>query len=209
MSDIEFRNKIVYFFLAASLSILIPAPGRFAYGLVLLLVFNFQIICGLLFSRLINFLNLNALKNALMAMEIVAVTIFCKQILVLICPIMALTLGFVMYLPVLSAAIIDFLYKETERSMKKDICQKMILSGSFSLLALLFFLIRDVFGYGTITMIAYKRIAVVTLPVNTSTISASSFLATIPGALLFLSLAFALYVMVRNKYTVLKRGEES
>lgn len=207
MIDIEFRNKIVYFFLAAALSMLVPAPGRFAYGFVLVIIFNFQIVCGLLFSRLVNTLKLNSLKNALMAMEIIASTIFCRQLLVLVCPVIALTLGFILYLPSLSAVVIDFLFKETEPSLGKDIGQKMLLSGSFSLFALFFFLIRDLFGYGTFTMIAYKHIAVFQLADMDNRISASSFLATIPGALLLLAFFFFLYVLIKNNYTVLKRSD--
>ncbi len=209
MTDIHFHDKVVYFFLAAALSILIPAPGRFAYGVALLLIFNFQIVTGLLFSRLINKLQLNSLKNALMAMEIIASTIFCKQVLVFICPVMALTLGFVVYLPALSATIIDFLFKENEHSLKKDVTLKMLLSGSFSLCALLFFLIRDIFGYGTFTMIAYKHIAVFSLFAFDKQISASSFLATIPGALLLLAFFFFVYVAVKNNYIVLKRSSQA
>ena len=209
MINLETADKIVYFFLAAALALLIPAPGRFAFGLVLILVFNFQIITSLLFSRLINILRLNSLKNALMAMEIIASTIFCKQIITLICPVVALTLGFILYLPAFSAIIIDFLYKETEPSMKKDIGNKMLLSGSFSVIAVIFFLIRDVFGYGTITMIAARRIAVFQLPFKTDTVYASSFLATIPGAILLLAFFFALYMLSRNRFAILKRSEEA
>ena len=209
MINLETADKIVYFFLAAALALLIPAPGRFAFGLVLILVFNFQIITSLLFSRLINILRLNSLKNALMAMEIIASTIFCKQIIPLICPVVALTLGFILYLPAFSAIIIDFLYKETEPSMKKDIGNKMLLSGSFSVIAVIFFLIRDVFGYGTITMIAARRIAVFQLPFKTDTVYASSFLATIPGAILLLAFFFALYMLSRNRFAILKRSEEA
>ena len=66
------KDKNVYFFVAAALAIIVPVPGRFAYGLLMLLLFNIQNVTGVLFCHLIAFFKLEDLKNSLVAIEMIA-----------------------------------------------------------------------------------------------------------------------------------------
>ena len=71
---------------------------------------------------------------------------------------------------------------------------------AFSAFALLFFLIRDVCGYGTITFPGRKDLVCLTLlAANADGIHFGVFLASIPGAVLLVFLVFFLVWQTRRK----------
>ena len=199
-------SRAFFFFLAASLSILVPTPGRFAFGVVMLLVFNIQLLSGILFSRLIAKLKLTNLQSVLTLIELVSITLLLKQLLILLCPVAALTLGFIMYLPAFSSTLIDILFKKSEPTLLQDLRVKLRLNALFSVVALVYFCLRDLIGYGTLTFIVKDRIAYVQLPFAVGDASLLSFFATIPGAFVLLAIALALYLVMSNRLMRIKRS---
>lgn len=197
------NNKKIYFYIASSLAMLIPVPGRFVYAIFMLLIFNVQMLSLTLLFHAINHLKLEYLKNSILVVEIVAITILFKQILSIICPVVALTLGFCIYLPTLTSVVLEFFFLDYSKGVKKHTLLNMRKSLLMSLFSLAYFFMRDIFGYGTITLPAWKRIIYIYLPFKAESTSASIFFATIPGSLAIIAVVLALYLKFKHKMLIL------
>lgn len=199
------KNNAFFTFLAASVAIIVPAPARFAYGLVLLAVFNIQIIIGTLFIHIIYKTNIESLKTSLLCFVLLSVSLLSKLILDFISPMTALTLGFLIYLPAVSTSLISYFYEKSEENLLNDLKINASQSLSFSGLALIVFLLRDILGYGTITLPASQGLFEISLPFRFSNYSAASFIASIPGSFIIVSLCFAVIVFIMNKINNIER----
>lgn len=197
------NNKLAYYYIASSLAILVPVPGRFAYGLVLLVLFNIQMILASVVFHVVEHLNLQVLRNSIIAFALIAVTIFYKQLLVIFCPSAALTLGFCIYLPALTSAVIEFFFTEYKKGIKAHLALTMKKSLVMSAFCLVYFLFRDLAGFGTFTFPVWKKIAVFHLPFNPETASASVFIATIPGSLVLISALLSIYLVFCRKMKII------
>ena len=205
-------NKKIYFYIASNLALLIPVPGRFAYALVLLVLFNVQMISVTLLFHAIHRLRIGNLQNSILALTIIALGIFYKQILTIFCPIIAFTLGFCIFLPTLASVIIEFFFLSYEHGLKSHLINNMKTALFMTIFALFFFLIRDIFGYGTFTLPAWKKLLVFHLPYNPNATGASVFLATVPGGLCLVSILLMAYIFIMNKLRIFSHapsaGEE-
>ena len=193
------RNKI-YFYLSCCLSMLIFVPGRFAFGLIILTAFNLLIASGPLTLYLLKISGLDGLKILLYPLVLIFITIVYRQIIIIICPVAALTLGLCMYFPTLSAAVFELFFRSTDPKPARDFKLCMKKSLRFTVFALLFFAIRDTAGYGTFTLPVFNDIYTMHLPFDPSSFSAASFLATIPGSLVLVSLIIAFQIITIDKY---------
>ncbi|MBR4464391.1 MAG: hypothetical protein IKS40_07225 [Treponema sp.] len=200
------KDKNVYFFVAAALAIIVPVPGRFAYGLLMLLLFNIQNVTGVLFCHLIAFFKLEDLKNSLVAIELIAVTILYKQLLVLLCPVAAFSLGFLLYLPALSSVIVEFSFKDNSLSLSEDLRKNCIRNLIFSVAALVVFLLRDIIGFGTITFPVWNKIATFHFVQSSHATYASAFIATVPGAFVIVALILFCYIYANRQFNRIERS---
>lgn len=186
------RNEL-YAYITASFALLVPVPGRLAYGIVLIAMLNLLMLCATLFRRLVPLLKLDGLHPVLIAVFLVAMTVLFKQWLICFSPLMALVLGFAVYMPAVSSFMIGYLYKKGPDSLVHELFRNMGQSGRFSLYALGFFLFRDVFGYGTVTL--PSRDGLLTLPLvkaGETAVHVGVFWASIPGALVLSALLVVL-----------------
>ena len=194
-------NKI-YFYIAANLAFLIPVPGRFAYAVIMLVLFNIQMATITLLFHAVHHMQLAEMRNAILSLTIVGLAIFYKQLLALYCPDAALTLGYCIFLPTLASVVIDFFFLDYKKGLKQHLTSNMIKSGTMTLFSLVFFLFRDIVGYGTLTLPSWKHITVLHVPYNPESTGASVFLATIPGSLVLISVLLALYIFFSKKFSV-------
>jgi Na+-translocating ferredoxin:NAD+ oxidoreductase RnfE subunit len=72
-----------------------------------------------------------------------------------------------------------------------------------TLFNLLFFCIRDILGYGTLTFPGWKSLVVIHLTSNPMRTDAGVFLATIPGSLCLIALLLALYIVGTKRINIL------
>lgn len=207
------NGKLVYYYIASSLAILVPIPGRFAFGLIEMILFNIQMLTIAVVFHSIAHLNLSHLKNSILTLALIAVTVMYKQLLIIICPIAALTLGFCIYLPALTTVVIEFFFAEYEKGIKEHLKNIMAKSLPMTVFCIIYFLLRDIIGYGTITLPSWKKLFVLRLFNENNSVSASTFMATIPGSLVFIALLLCIYLIYDKKRTILKsspvfKGEE-
>lgn len=199
-------SKKLYLYIAANLAFLIPVPGRFAYAVILLVLFNVLMATITLLFHAVHRMQLANMRNTVLTLAIVALGIFYKQLLIIVCPIAALTLGYCIFLPMLTSVIIEFFFLDYEHGLARHLAGNMRRSLALSLFMLLFFLFRDMLGYGTITLPGWKRLVVIHLPYNAEATGASVFLATIPGSLGLIAILLALYIFVANKFRIIENA---
>jgi|WetSurMetagenome_2_1015567.scaffolds.fasta_scaffold55086_2 hypothetical protein len=200
------NKKSIYIYIAASLAMIIPAPGRFAIGLVLVVELNFLMVFGTCFRYLLEKMNIGQLAVAILTILLIAATMLFRQVLVLCVPETALQLGFVIYLPTVSSFFIGYMFGNEIGTLAMDLKNYLYHSFSYSLFALLFFLFRDIVGFGTITYIS--SIGITEKVLFNRKITILSFFATIPGALVCAAVILIIYVFLINKAQVIERAEK-
>lgn len=195
-----------YTFIAASLAFLVPFPGRFVYGLVLVIELLFLMVIGTCVSSVANKIRLGELKTVLSLMAVVSFTIFYKHILILVQTEIAMTLGFLLYIPTASSFIIGYIFNKPEAGLLERLKENMIHTSNFAGFSLLFFLIRDILGYGTFTFFGKNHIIYEKVIFDSEGISVFSFFASIPGALLLCAVMLFIEVTISHKVQIIRKA---
>lgn len=87
-------NKYVYYiFTAISFSLLVAAPGRFAFGIIICAELFFLLLWGLLFSHITKLFKGEELNSIFTVVGLVFATVLYKQIIMWLFPLMALQIG--------------------------------------------------------------------------------------------------------------------
>lgn len=201
------KRRSVYVFVSTSLAMLIPSPGRFVYGLTLVLELNFLILFGLLANSLAKKLKMKEESSIIILGATIFGTILFKEIMMLLNPEIMLTLGFIIYLMPISYFFIGYLFNDNEKDFTKRLRFNFTHMLTFSIYALLFYLVRDIAGYGTITFFASNFAISEKILLNPERIGGLSILATIPGAMILSSLLLFIHITIRNKYNIIKNAE--
>lgn len=200
-------NKQIYnIFTVISFALLIASPGRFAFGLIICAELFFLAICGLIVSALLEKLNLNQFKSILTIITLIFSTILYKQIIMWLFPLIALQLSFVFYLPAISSYMIGMIYKNDS---KIKFSENIKIISFFSIFALVFYLIRDILGFGSFTFPTLNGIFELIL-FNPKTLSWSVFFASMPGALFLVSVSILIFVCIQKRFNIIERiGDEN
>ncbi|MCQ2588843.1 MAG: hypothetical protein MJ179_00305 [Treponema sp.] len=201
------KRRSIYVFVSTALAMLVPSPGRFVYGLALVLQLNLVMLIGILINSLTKTLKLEEESSVILLGSTVFTTILFRQIMVLINPEVVLTLGFVIYLMPISFFFLGYLFSDVEDPLGKRLKFTFSHILTFSVYALLYFLIRDVFGYGTITYFGSGFNIVEKVLLDPEKVSIFSLLASIPGSLLFSAVVLFIHIVVRNKSNIIKNVE--
>jgi hypothetical protein len=204
----------IFLDIALTLALLVPAPGRFAFGLIMVSEFIILVVSGIFMQYLIQISHIEAFEPVLMMSFYIFMAILFKEFLVLLSPVMALQLGFIIYFPALSSFSVNYFFEDLSILHLKDTLKiKLGYAGSFSLGAILAFLFRDIVGYGTLTLPVHygmKQISVF----SSDSFSSFVFFATIPGAVILFLLVIWLirYVNYKlnctEKLLTIQKGEE-
>ena len=104
------KRRSIYVFITAALAILIPAPGRFVYGLTLLIEVMFILLFGSLMNNLIKKLKLESLEKFFTLLFVISGTIFFRQLMILFQPEVVLNLGFMIYIVPVSLYTIGYVF---------------------------------------------------------------------------------------------------
>jgi len=196
------KNNSIYSFIAISLTLLVPVAGRFAYAIVLVLAINIFLLFGTLFRKLIYKIHLQPLQPVLMSIFLIGLAIFYKQLLIIYSPVIALTLGFSIYVSAFSSFKIGSLYKKSEQNLSFEISENMKAGFKFSIFALCFFLFRDIFGYGTISFPIREGLACIKLRSDSKLFASGVFWSSIPGALILIALIFVISAYINKRIQI-------
>ncbi|MBO5607850.1 MAG: hypothetical protein J5930_08150 [Treponema sp.] len=192
-------NKNIFMYLSVALILLIPFPGRFAYGLVAVIQLNILLISGLAFRELLVRLKMEELQSQLICILLIFLSILFKLILTAVSPVMALTAGYAMYMPAVSVFVLTQLFDKQTVPLIVCIQRTMKKSLSVSLVMLAIFLVRDLIGYGTVTFPSSSGLAAVKIiPWAAESSSVGVFVASIPAALIIIGLLLILFSIVQT-----------
>lgn len=201
------KQKSLYIYIAAYLAILIPLPGRFIYGLILMIELMLLTNIGTLINSLVKKFKLTDIRSAIIMITLISFVILFRQILIIAYSEMALTLGFYIYLPAVSIFQIHFLFDDMDNSLKIRLQDNNKKTFVFSFSSLFFFLFRDIASYGTFTFFGKNHQMYEKVIFNPDKIGIFSFFATIPGALILAGLVLFVQIIFRNKFRIIKNSE--
>jgi hypothetical protein len=188
------NNNKIFACLASCLAIILPVPGRIVFGIFVLIHFILTVMLTTLLSHAIRQLKMESLRLGIIALEITGFTVLYQQFLNAVCPLAAFTLGFAIYLPSISAVILTILSAQSFTSVKENLASKILESLHVSAFCIVMFILRDILGFGTVTLPVWKDIYVIKLPVFLKSVSFCSFFATVPGALIITVLSLFVYL---------------
>lgn len=192
------NKKNYYFYIIASFALLTVAPGRFAFGLVLVIELNFLLLIGLLFRQLLKIIDIESLNSAMTLIATILSTVLFKQLLILISPLTALQLSFTLYLVPLSAILLGSLFLPKVDTLSNEIKSRFSVSGIFSIISLAFFLIRDILGYGTFTLPTSNGLFE-NIIIEGNIFESFTFFASTPGAIILFAVIYTIYFSIQNK----------
>jgi hypothetical protein len=203
--------KKFFTYIVSLLMLILPAPGRFSCGIVIVLLFNLIVCAGTLFSRAVVLLKLENLYQILMVFFLLCVTIFYRQLLILFSPVLALTLGITLFVTTLCAYemgnFADFPVEQvqTKEGMRLLLSVNMRKSLTFSLPALGFFLLREIIGYGAISLPAPSGMIELVFPFS-GVFVLSILWASIPGAIILTAAVLSFAIFVYRTILEIRRG---
>lgn len=201
----KLNKNDLFIYLLLSLSMLVFVPGRFAYGLILILEYNFILLLGILFSNLIYILHLEDLKNICFAIGIIFFAVLYKLLIRLYSPMIAFNLGILFYMPPLSVFVLGNIYsKNQEVSLASQLKSTMFKSLYFTIFAFIFYILRDLFGYGTISLPSIHGVYELFVIKEMKYSFIGIFFASIPGALFLVSLFYILVSYFLNSASIFK-----
>jgi len=193
-----------FLFTASCLSLFVPVPPRFAYGLVLVLCANVIVFSVILLHAFIDYLGITKGKTLFSLIGTMGITVLLYALLTLWSPLTAFTLGFIIYLIPVSSVISDTVFTPQPSSLRDEIRKGVKLSLLISSLGLSFFALRELFSYGSLSLPARTGLRILWIFGNFRS-SPVFFWSAIPGALILLALLLTVLMFVYRRY---EGGEE-
>jgi hypothetical protein len=196
------KSHLVY--IAAAISILLPATGRFAVGIIICIAMLFITFFGTIFNRIIR--NLVSKDSAVFYQFVISIllcTIF-NQLITLYSPVLYIYMGFTIYLAAFSSMIIGFFTSDIQKDFSDVLSHNMINTLKFCLLTLFFFLLRDYIGYSTFTLPGKDGFIEYVLP-SFHQYYKSFFWGSIPCAIVLLALGLALITFISRRFDIVRR----
>ena len=201
------KRHSIFAFIALSLSLLIPASGRFVYGIVLVLEMNLLLLFNCLFVLLIKKFKLEKIASILQLAFLFSITILYRQIMIILQPELVLTIGFIMYLCPISSFLLSYIFNSSELPLLEQLKYTMKNSSYYSIYALVFFLFRDLFGFGTFTFFGSNHMIFEKVIFNSDHLRLFSIFASIPGAFMLSAIILFVNVIIRNRLLILRKVE--
>lgn len=203
------KRRSIYVFLATTLAILVPSPGRFIYGIVLVLELNLLMLVGTASVSLIKKIKMEEMMTVCVIMFLLATTILFRQIFIIFQPEIILTLGFIIFLIPVSLFMMGYIFSDSEKKLSERLRRNMIHSLTYSVFALLYFLLRDLIGFGTFTFFGKNHQIFEKVIIDSDKLGVGSILASIPGSLILSAILLYVYIFVRNKIDIYHKAEVS
>lgn len=199
-------RKSILLFTTAILSIIVPLPSRFAYTVVMIFAINFIMLTCTTLKFFIRKLDLAGLESMLLLVFMFAMTILFKQLVILFSPVIALTMGFVIYLAPVSSFMTGHILEPQEKYEGNIFAINMRNSGILTLIAVLVSFLREMLAFGSFSLPFPDGIHVYDFPLANSS-QQSLFFSTIPGAFIIIGLIFAVVMFINRKIENSSRKE--
>lgn len=196
------KKNELYVYTALSLAVFIPIPGRMAYGLIIVFMLYVLSLLGILFKKLSSMFFEFGIHSVLIAVMLICTSILIRQLLIIYSPVMALVLGITIYCPALSAFVLGRLYRKSGLNLIASLKVTFFKCNAFSIFALMYFAIRDLFGYGTISLPSPSGIMEFQIIQQNNLSFIGFFFSSIPGAMILLAVLLALISLVMKNIEI-------
>lgn len=201
------KQKKSFMYIASFLSLTIAPTGRFVFGLVLVIELLLLEVLGILINSLVSKLKFEQIRTYFVMFFMIAITLLYRQILVLTYTEIALILGFILYFPPVCVFLTHTIFTNYEEPLKIRLKDDFFTSLIFSVIILIFYLFRDIAGYGTFTFFGKNHRIYEKILFNPDNVGIFTFFATIPGALVLTSLIIYFFLFIRNKFRIISSKE--
>ena len=201
------RNK-PFVYSMAFLSLTVPAPGRFVFGIVLVLELILIEIFGVLSNALATKLKFGDIRTYFVMFIMISLTILYRQLIAITYSEIVLSLGFILYFPIASAYILYNMFSDIDKPMGQRLKSNLIKTLKFSIAVLFFFLFRDIAGFGTFTFFGKGHRIFEKVIFNPDKIGLFTFFASIPGALILMGVMIYLFIFFKNRVIYHVEGQE-
>jgi|GEM_PF-688165 len=201
-------KKTVFVFIASYLIFLIPAPSRFGCGIVLILCADAIALSLIPLQAVIGRLRIGNYKNIVTMLAALCITLILYALLTLWSPITAFTLGFIVYIIPASLFMSGADYPKGRQepfgdSLKKGAKNCAVLSTS----ALLFFALRELAAYGTLSFPCRSGLYIVEI-FTVFSVFPVYFWSTIPGALVLFAVQILILSALYHRYILIQEEEK-
>ena len=200
------NQKKLFLLLSFLLVVFLPIPSRLAYGLLIIFEMFFMNILGICFSYLIDKIKMNMFRKFLMPVFFVFFAVLFKQIVGIIFPMDAFVIGFSFYVPAVSNFMICQVLTDVQ-DLKQVVKERSSLFGFYAIVSIVIFLLRDLIGYGTITLPSSKGILELVKIQSLAQSSSGVFWASISGGLIVIAIICGLGLYVHSQFSNIEREE--
>lgn len=204
MEKREFYKNLPIF-----LALLIPCSGRFVIGLTLMTLFFILSLIVSITNSLINKIKLQEMRSVIQIMIMISVTILYKQLLIFTCTEVAFTLGISLYFPMIFLIMVGAIFVDTNKSLKIRLIKSCRRNLFYFFTGLLFFLFRDIFGFGTFTFFGNEHGIKEIIILNSEKIGVLSIFASIPGAMIVAGAILFILIGIKKRAKIIKNMEET
>lgn len=191
---------------AVSLVMLVPVPPRFAYGVILVIMFNLLILLGTLFKRSLEKLQMQNMLNPLLILFLVSVSMLTGILLAYYDAVLSLTLNFVLFLPVFTSLVVGKLLANSDMPLGLLLRKNILYSAFITGISLVFLCVREIFGYGSITLLHGSGIVQHQI-IPPQYMQTGIFWVTIPGGITLAALLLVLCTIAQKVFLV-KREQQ-
>ena len=195
----KYKKNIFLYFLSL-IPIIISTPPYLGCVFIIILLINLLMILSTTLRFFTNKMTTGNLDNLLILSFMIFFTITFKRILILFSPVLGMLLGLSIYFVPISSLFFELLTKNENYNSGKVFGVNMSYSGIFSLFLFLFFLIREILAFGSISIPVISGIkSFQFLPIY------SLFWGTIPGAFVILAVTLFFVIYIDKKLDIVRR----
>ncbi len=203
------KPNSAHVYLAAMLSILVPAPARFGYTLILVLLTDVTMLIASSLRLGLKKLHINELSNFFLLATMVFLAVLYKILISAWSPLIGMILGFIVYLVPSSSFLVGYILFEKQDTNGKPLNENPLVLNMasaliFTVSGLLFSFFRELISFGTISFPSRDGLVIYKWFKSMSN-EYTSFFATIPGAFVLLALIFAVITFVVRKINIQRR----
>lgn len=197
------KKSLIFMFLVTALALVVPFPGRLAFGLIVV-ISTFLISYALVGTKvLFQKISFGSAEPFFMMYFTIFYTIFFKQILCVYSPLLSLTLDFTFYIIPFYVLFFFPVLDEKKFDVKEDFVANLKKLALCMVFVFVLYLIRDVVGFGTITIPLPSKIFEITI-FSCTALKQTFFFTSTAFALLELALALCIFSYIYKKYCVTK-----
>lgn len=188
---------------------LVPGTGRFAYSLYLAVALFFILFFALISRFLILKAGFKDTEEYVTMVFLISGAVIFQKVMCFFFPVLAFTLEFYVYLSCFTGLVLFFLFSNESEELfsldfKEILFKATIVTLKFIFLFLFFGVIREVIGYGSVSLPAFSGVKVFSIfPERTAPLF--KFVATTSGGLVFTAIMLCVFRYSFVRYESEKR----